>query len=53
MNIVYKGFGIDYNIYGMNEYSVYVCGDDCIFYSVAEAKDFIDSIDNTECVNGY
>ena len=44
----YKGFGIDYNVYGMNEYSVYIYGDDCIFYSIAEAKKFIDNLERIE-----
>lgn len=41
----YKGFGIDYNIYGLNEYSVQdENGDDFIFETVDEAKAFIDEI---------
>lgn len=41
---IYKGYGIDFNIYGDDEYSVQYCGDDLIFGSLAEAKEFIDSL---------
>ena len=40
----YKGYGIDYNIYGTQEYSVQYCGDDIMFSTVEEARDFIDEI---------
>lgn len=40
----YKGYDIDFNIYGQNEYSVQYCGDDFLFNSLADAKAFIDSI---------
>ena len=40
----YKGYYIEYNFYGNNEYSVQYCGDDVIFRSEAEAKEFIDTI---------
>lgn len=41
---MYKGYGIDYNIYGAGEYSVQYCGDDVIFSTEEEAKRFIDEI---------
>lgn len=45
MNITtYKGYGIDHNIYGQGEYSVQYCGDDCLFKTIAEAKQYIDEI---------
>lgn len=40
----YKGFYIEFNLYGMKEYSVQYCGDDLIFQTEEEAKEFIDSI---------
>lgn len=40
----YKGYYIEYNIYGKNEYTVQYCGDDLIFNTETEAKQFIDSI---------
>ena len=40
----YKGYDIEYNFYGMREYSVQYCGDDFIFKSKDEARAFIDSI---------
>lgn len=42
--IEYKGFYIDYNFYGMGEYTVQYCSDDLIFDTVDQAKEFIDSI---------
>ena len=41
---VYKGYGIDHNVYGMGEYSVQYCGDDLIFPTIWAARNFIDSI---------
>ena len=41
---IYKGFAIEFNFYGMNEYSVQYCGDDVMFETVNEAKAFIDTI---------
>ena len=43
--VEYKGYGVDYDIYGQNEYSVQVAGDDFIFKTFAEAKRFIDEED--------
>lgn len=40
----YKGYGIDYDIYGDGEYSVQYCGDDFMFSTIAEAEEFIDDI---------
>lgn len=40
----YKGYCIEYNFYGLGEYSVQYCGDDCMFTTEAEAKAFIDEI---------
>jgi hypothetical protein len=40
----YKGYSIDFNIYGDNEYSVQYCGDDLIFGTLEEAETFIDEI---------
>lgn len=40
----YKGYYIEYNFYGENEWSVQYCGDDIIFNDFNEAKDFIDSV---------
>ena len=42
--IGYKGYGIDYNVYGKGEYTVQYCGDDFWFKTEAEAKEFIDDI---------
>ncbi len=41
----YRGYGIDFNVYGQQEYSVQVAGDDFIFATLDEAKKFIDSMD--------
>ena len=41
---IYKGYGIDHNIYGLDEYSVQYCGDDFMFKTLAEAREFIDSL---------
>ena len=38
----YKGYGIDFNVYGLGEYSVQFCGDDIMFDTLQEAKAFID-----------
>ena len=44
----YKGYYIEYNIYGQNEYSVQYCGDDFLFKTPEEAKAFIDRIQEEE-----
>lgn len=41
----YKGYGIDRNIYGLNEYSVQYCGDDFMFDTIEEAREFIDGLE--------
>lgn len=40
----YKGFYIEFNLYGKNEYTVNYCGDDVYFDTPDEAKHFIDEI---------
>lgn len=40
----YKGFYIEHNIYGTGEYSVQFCGDDVIFMTETEAREFIDEV---------
>lgn len=40
----YKGFGIDFNVYGRQEYSVQFDGDDFLFDTLEEAKKFIDEL---------
>ena len=40
----YRGYGIDYNIYGTDEYSILFNGGDFIFSTIDEAKQFIDEI---------
>lgn len=40
----YKGYYIEYNFYGENEYSVQYCGDDVLFKTEEEAKRFIDEV---------
>ena len=40
----YKGYAIEFNFYGMNEYSVQYCGDDVMFESKDAAKAFIDEV---------
>lgn len=40
----YKGYYIEYNLYGMKEYSVQYCGDDVVFDTKNEAIEFIDSV---------
>ena len=40
----YKGFEIEFNLYNKYEFSLQYCGDDFIFFSLAEAHNFIDEI---------
>lgn len=40
----YRVFYIEYNFYGMNEYTVQYDGDDIIFDTKEKAKEFIDSL---------
>ena len=38
----YRGYVIEFNIYGQNEYTIQFEGDDFFFKSLDEAKAFID-----------
>lgn len=40
----YKGYDIEYNLYGKNEFTVQYCGDDYYFETKDEAEDFVDSL---------
>ncbi len=40
----YKGYYVDYNVYGKNEYTVQYDGDDLWFNTPEEAMAFIDSV---------
>ena len=40
----YKGYYIEYNIYGQKEYTIQYNGDDVFFQTEQEAKDFIDRL---------
>lgn len=42
--ITYRNNGIDYNFYGRGEYTVQFCGDDILFQTLEEAKQFIDEM---------
>lgn len=42
--IEYKGYFIEYNIYGQKEYTVQYNGDDVFFQTEQEARAFIDSL---------
>lgn len=44
-DIEYNNYHIVVNFYGHNEITVQYCGDDIIFNSIEEAKEFIDSIE--------
>ena len=39
----YKGYGVDYNVYNNNEYSIQIAGDDYIFETIEEVQEFIDT----------
>ena len=43
-NKEYKGYFIEFNLYGNNEYTVQYCGDDLYFTTEEEAKAFIDEV---------
>ena len=43
--IEYKGYIIEQNFYNKNEYTVYYAGDDIIFDTIEQAKEFIDSLE--------
>lgn len=40
----YRGYTIEFNFYGMNEYSVQYDGDDVMFETEEEAMLFIDEV---------
>ena len=40
----FRGYDIEYNVYGQHELSVQYCGDDVMFQTMEEAKDFIRSV---------
>lgn len=42
--ITYKGYDIDFDVYGQEEYTVFFEGDDLYFNTLSEAKSFIDSM---------
>ena len=42
----YKGYYIEYNLYGQKEYTVQYCGDDLFFQTLEAAKSFIDNIED-------
>ena len=44
MKYGYKGYYIEFNLYGFKEYSVQYCGNDVIFTTKKAAMEFIDSI---------
>ena len=43
--IEYKEYIIEQNFYNKNEYTVYYDGEDIIFNTLEEAKQFIDSLE--------
>ena len=45
MAIKYRTYDIEFNLYGMKEYSVQYCGDEFCFETEKEAEIFIDSLD--------
>lgn len=44
----YKGYWIEFNLYGDGEYTVQYCGDDVIFETLEEARKFIDDLEEEE-----
>jgi hypothetical protein len=46
--INYKGYAIEYNVYGQGEFTVQYCGDDVMFPTEKEAREFIDECTNEE-----
>ena len=46
--IEYKGYIIEQNFYNKNEYTVYYEGDDLIFNTLKDAKEFIDSLEQNK-----
>lgn len=39
-NISYKGYDIDFNVYGQNEYTVWFEGDDLFFQHFVRSQEF-------------
>lgn len=48
METMYKGYWITFNFYGREEYTVQYCGDDIVFDTAEEAKEFINKIESEE-----
>lgn len=42
--IEYRGYYITFNFYGRGEYTVQYCGDDVMFNTVEDAKEYIDRV---------
>ena len=42
--IIYKDYEIAFNFYERGEYTVQYCGDDIVFGTEQDAKNFIDSL---------
>lgn len=49
--IMYKGYAIDFGgVYGLDNFiTVQYCGDDVVFNTVEEAREFIDEITKEVC----
>ncbi len=45
MRIVYKDFDICFNVYKRKEWTVQYCGDDYVFLTLEDAKNFIDNLE--------
>ena len=46
--MIYKGYAIEHNLYGMGEYTVQFNGDDVVFQDEKEARGFIDFVIQVE-----
>ena len=44
-SMIYKGYAIEHNLYGMGEYTVQYQGDDVVFDTIKDAKHFIDTVE--------
>lgn len=44
----YKGWTFDYNVYGRNEYTIQVDGDDIYFKSLKDVHKFIDEMEDND-----
>lgn len=47
-SVQYKGWWIDCDFYGNGEFTVQANGDDCVFNTLEEAKEFIDQLEDEE-----